>query len=212
MVLGGVCLLNFLKNYSFLFTTIVSATIAITLYFKNKKKKQLSFDLDSWDTIVTKLNHDIKIFYKDNTEITDDLNMILIKFRNTGNEPIKKDDFENDLFLKLLDSKVFDVSVTATKPEGLIIETYKDESESRIGIKPLLLNPKDEFTVKILTSKLIPTFTINTRIIGGSIVEYKKVQKSFWKISGTIFEGIMYALGGLIFVLLIVRWIMSIFR
>lgn len=50
----------------------------------------LSFDLDSWDTIVTKLKHDIKIFYKDNTEITEDLNLVLIKFRNTGNEPIKK--------------------------------------------------------------------------------------------------------------------------
>ncbi|MEH7321075.1 hypothetical protein V7113_29830, partial [Priestia megaterium] len=69
-------MLDFLKSYSFLFTTLVSGTIAITLYFKNKKKKQLSYDLDSWDTIVTKLNHDIKIYYKDNTEITDDLSMV----------------------------------------------------------------------------------------------------------------------------------------
>lgn len=198
--------------YSFLFTTIVSATIAITLYFKNKKKKQLSFDLDSWDTIVTKLNHDIKIFYKDNTEITDDLNMILIKFRNTGNEPIKKDDFENDLFLKLLDSKVFDVSVTATKPEGLIIETYKDENESRIGIKPLLLNPKDEFTVKLLTSKLIPTFTINTRIVGGSIVEYKKTRQGLWLKLGVTSDSVKYGLMGGLILALFIKFAISLFE
>jgi len=210
LVLGGVCLLDFLKTYSFLFTTIVSATIAITLYFKNKKTKQLSFDLDSWDTIVTKLNHDIKIFYKENTEITDDLNMVLIKFRNTGNEPIKKDDFENDLFLKLLDSKVYDVSVTATKPEGLTIEAYKDESESRIGVKPLLLNPKDEFTLKLLTSTLIPTLTINTRIIGGSIVEYKKTQKRFVKITEKSHEWVLHILIVCMVIYTITRMIISI--
>ncbi|MGX9161922.1 hypothetical protein [Priestia megaterium] len=172
-------MLDFLKSYSFLFTTLVSSTIAITLYFKNKKKKQLSFDVYSWDTIVTKMNEDIKIYYKDTIEITDDLNMVMIKIRNTGNEPIKKDDFENDLFLKFTDSKVFDVSINETKPYGLDIEVYYDELESRVGIKPLLLNPKDEFNIKLLTNNLTPNFFVPTRIVGGSVVEYKKRQKRF---------------------------------
>ncbi|TPF18445.1 hypothetical protein [Priestia megaterium] len=171
-------MLDFIKSYGFLFTTLVTSTIAITIYFKNKKTKQLSWDIYSWSPIVTKLNHDIKIYYKDIKEITDDLNMVLIKFKNTGNEPIKKDDFENDLFLKLLDSKVYDVNVSETKPEGLPIEVYKDENEVVIGIKPLLLNPKDEFTIKLLTDKLIPEFMISTRIVGGSIVEYSKTRKN----------------------------------
>ena len=157
--------------------------------------------------VVNKINHDIKIFLKEK-EIKENLNMVLIRVANIGNEPIKKDDF-NHLFrleFSCLDSsklpKIFDASVKETKPDSMraeinvvpypevkvLTESIHEQEfvktlvshhmpETQVRIEPILLNPKDEFTLSLLMTDF-DFISTPTRIVGGDIIKENKEFRS----------------------------------
>ncbi|MEY8742782.1 hypothetical protein AB9M62_25295 [Bacillales bacterium AN1005] len=177
-------MLEFLKEYGVIVTIIgiiTSSTIAIVLYFKNKKRKILAYELAFTRPVVENLTDDIRIHYKDGTEITDTLSLVVLKFINVGNEPIKRDDFdEKGVFLNFSKSNttstIYDINVGTTKPANLKPEVFNDNFGEKVGFKPLLLNPKDEFYLDILMTKF-DDLIVDARIVGGTLEIYKNKQK-----------------------------------
>lgn len=172
--------MEFLKQYVVtILGIIISATIAITIYLKNKKRKELGYKITSYKPIVGKLNKDIKIFYKEENEITDTLHTVTVTFTNIGNEPIKREDFDKSvkIILKKDDSLgepvVYDVSVDEKKPKDIEVEVYNNKFGEEVGFLPLLLNPKEEFSLNILTTNF-SGLELSSRIVGCSIIDIDK--------------------------------------
>lgn len=192
-------MIDFLKQYSItIFGILLSASLSTLFFFKNKKKKFLAYKMEFANPVVEKLNHDIKIYYKNDTEITDTLYIVSVKFINSGNEPIKRDDFEKEIVLKFSNEnntklpKVYEINVHKTKPVDLEIEIFNEDFGENTGFKPVLLNPKDEFTINLLVTDF-EDLAISGRLVGGNVDIYKRSQKEFLNNLNPYFLGILIA-------------------
>lgn len=166
---------------------MVSICLSIYFYRKNKKKKELSFQEISKTPLITQVHKSVSI-HIDDIEVKQNLNLVILKISNSGNEPIKKEDFETDISINFTrhyrNSRIYDSELYKKNPKDLRCDIYIDESSEELGIKPLLLNPKDELTIKLLVTDY-DEIEFSSRIIGGNINRINK-KTNAWK---NIFEG-----------------------
>jgi hypothetical protein len=110
--------------------------------------------------------------------------LLLVKFSNSGNQPIRSNDYERPLNLSIeAPARVLTAQVTGTNPSNLLPDLLPDgaggwssklapelalESELRIvPLKSALLNPGDSYTIKVLVSQFTPgRLKIDGRIVG----------------------------------------------
>lgn len=110
--------------------------------------------------------------------------LLLVKFTNSGNQPIRSNDYERPLSLSVEDpARVLTVQVAETNPSNLLPDLLPNgaggwcselppelalESELRtVPLKSVLLNPGDSFTIKMLVSRFTPgRLKIDGRIVG----------------------------------------------
>lgn len=157
---------------------LTTITIAITTYLKNKKRKELSYTVLSSTSLLIKdegLNNRIKITV-DGAEVKDEIYLILLKLINTGNVPIKPDDFIEDLTIES-NGSIIVAEVKETNPPNLTVKI-----DNAIGdvfgittVERLLLNPKDEITLKLLATK--NQVSLKSRIVG--VEKIAKLKKRF---------------------------------
>ncbi|EMA6342832.1 hypothetical protein ACH0R4_RS05175 [Bacillus cytotoxicus] len=193
--------IDFIKQNVFLLT-IVSICLSIYFYRKNKKKKELSYQEVSATPLITQLHNKVSI-YIDDEEIKQNLNLVILKIFNSGNEPIKKEDFETDILIDFTNhyrsSKVFDAEIYKKNPSDLQCTVYNHELGKELGIKPLLLNPKEEVIIKLLVTDY-DEIKLSSRIVGGNIVHSHKKSKT-WKEQLTV--------SNLIFILILTGFILN---
>ena len=171
--------------------------------------------------------------------------MVTVKIANTGNQPIKKDDFNSDLILKFSKQKgsfqspfVFEANINSKVPDDLDLdlEIYvpenkltnsviepdfeeisfgeykviqavgstvrkselpyfdKDiEDDATVAVKPMLLNPKEQFTLSLLVTEF-NEFKLSTRIVGGNIIRVKEPIRNKFSLLGLSTSGFMTVL------------------
>lgn len=139
---------------------VVGVLLTLTIYLSSRKKKSLGYILLS-DTSVVSINNEftekVKVTYLELPTRT--LQLVRFKIINTGNTPIRPDDFAEPL--TYIDEK----PKINKKFKGFYVVKYPETSQKditpqtihhngRIGLKPLLLNPKDWITVEILNVDL----------------------------------------------------------
>ncbi|MDA2236431.1 hypothetical protein PDM89_25900 [Bacillus cereus] len=193
--------LDFLKQNAFLLT-IVSISLSIYFYRKNKKKKELSYQEVSTAPLIKQLHNKVSV-YIDDEEIKQNLHLVILKIFNSGNEPVKKEDFETGILINFTNSyrtsKVFDVEIHKKNPSDLQCTIYNYGFGEEWEINPLLLNPKEEVLIKLLVTDY-DKITLSSRIVGGRIVHSPKKTKT-WKEQITI--------SNLIFILIFTGFILS---
>lgn len=182
--------------------TLVSIGLTIYIYLKNKKKKELSYQEVSSTPLINSLHNKVKI-HVDDQEIQEKLYLVVLKIFNSGNEPIKKDDFEKDSFIEFSStyrgvSKVFDAEVSSTDPSDIQCDLYNHDYGKELGFKPLLLNPGEGFTITMLVSKY-DKISIKGRIVGGTIIRSIKKDKRW--LFGKINSNLIFALFLIVFIL-----------
>jgi hypothetical protein len=153
--------------------SVIAIGISIYIFIHQKNKKALSYRIVT-DTELLTVNEEvkgkIKIVY-DNVPVQD-VHLIVIKIENNGNVPITSTDFEEPLtFLfgktsQILSAEVTNVFPLTLKPIISIIDSNK------IILEPILLNSKDNLTVKLLLAQFNKQITPEARIIG--VGEVKK--------------------------------------
>jgi hypothetical protein len=115
----------------------------------------------------------------DNKEIKEDINVVLLKIINSGNTPIRKEDFADEINVVL---------------EGELLQVDLDKELSifdELSVKSLLLNKGDEFTIKILSTKNEKGIKVNSRIVGiKEIVKYKQPSFTVYHLIAFILTGI----------------------
>lgn len=98
-------------------------------------------------TIDKELQGKIKVIYENNP--IEDISLLVIKFLNQGNEPIKSDDFEEPITMSF-SPNVGILSVELKQADPPTINVKLTQEKDRIIIEPLLLNRGDSITIKVL--------------------------------------------------------------
>ncbi|MFC1620249.1 hypothetical protein ACFL45_09915 [Candidatus Neomarinimicrobiota bacterium] len=88
--------------------------------------------------------------------------MVLLKIKNTGNTPIPVEDFETNIIISTGGIDVLDVALMDKIPDDLNPEIHPRKND--IVISPLLLNPNDEFRLKILLLQPPAKLIVRSRI------------------------------------------------
>jgi len=93
------------------------------------------------------------------------LSSLLIRIVNTGKIPIDTDSFDTDLWIPFGENaKVLHFNVTNRSPDNLVPDAVFDEGN--LVIKPLFLNPGDEFTVNLFVAGEYETPILEGKIGG----------------------------------------------
>ena len=174
---------------------LLAITITLIIFFLQRKKKKISYEVSKFPLLSFReeLEGKFKIYYEDN--IVKNVLSIVIKFYNTGNQPISSNDFERNLSIEFeKKAKILSSSICHTEPENLSAKMNIDNN--RIVFDPLLLNPKDCFTVRSLVTESEGKFSLDYRIIGlNKIIEGSPTQTSSFVF---LLIGFLFSISGMI--------------
>lgn len=139
--------------------TILTLLVAIYVYFKQKRKRNLDYKILSKSSLLEigeEIQEDVVILYKNNP--IEQVNLIEVEIKNSGNEIIEEKNFVDPIQLNFgIDSEILTYNIINKNPSNMKIhyEINKDASNyEKLFIKPRLMNSKDKFTVKLLVSKM----------------------------------------------------------
>jgi len=91
--------------------------------------------------------------------------LTVLTLSNNGTTPVRSDDFEGDFEILIgNEANIIRTSVAKTTPEWLNPIVYLENS--RIHIKPILLNPEDSITLNILSNGIPESISSRIRIAG----------------------------------------------
>lgn len=173
-------LMKFLKDPIWQFVGVVVGVIAIIVtlfvYFDERPYKKLKVEILSNNPLIsinTDIAKEIQILYKDSP--VQSLSLILLRFENTGTEPIRENDFSEPIQILLSqNAEIGEVSIQETRPNGIQL-TPTIIANNQIRLAKVLLNPGDQVVIKILAINNDGTLNINARIAGISVIEIQSV-------------------------------------
>ena len=146
----------------------VVAMIAIAIVRRTRKVVSCLVHRVSVLTIEEQTGRNVRVLYE-RTEVRS-LDRVRIRFRNSGNRAIAPSDFVRAITIKVPPpGKVLSATVTRQKPDD-VSEGIVHTSPQRVTVNPLLMNPKDEFSIDTLIGDLEKSASISGRIIAGKIV------------------------------------------
>ena len=159
---------------------IAAITVPLIIYFLQKSKKRLAYEIVSNTQLVgvkSEVQNKIKIYYEN--KLVENVNLLLIRIINNGNQSISIGDFAKRIDINLGNNlNILTCEILRQYPDNLDINVIK--MVDSIEIEPLLLNPKDNFTIKILLSDYKENFEVSARIEGISKIEvYEEPQPLF---------------------------------
>ena len=146
--------------------TILGIVVSVTIYRLNKKKKELSYEIVRNNRLF-QLNKELKgrVEIKLDGKVVQNLFLAIIDIANTGNEPIKKEDFDKPLTLKFGDeSQIISARVLGTKPDDLGVQLAINTAE--VVLDPLLLNSGDGISLEVIMTAAAIRITHSARIVG----------------------------------------------
>lgn len=149
---------------------LIALIVPVLLFIKGKNRKELSYEIISNTPLITsdeEIRKKFKIVFEDE-EIKEDVSLVLVRIVNTGNVSIKKEEFIEDIVIggdrKF---KVFTADLKETSPSNIRVEINNNAGNmGLIFISPLLLNPKDEMTLKLLIASYENELKVSSRIVG----------------------------------------------
>lgn len=175
---------------------LISTTLAIYFYLRQRGKKKLSYEIITSQSLLTvdeALSGDIKILYKEE-EITD-VHLLTIKVVNDGNVPILKEDFNRALAFRFGDTtKVLTYEILSKTPEYLPATLRLSHGDRGIVLNPLLLNPKDALHLKFLLSKYQNELSPSARIVG--VNQIAEVTPSVWQRTSSVLAYLVIGAAG----------------
>jgi hypothetical protein len=147
---------------------LIAVVISIYVYVKQRGTKHILCEVVSNSSVVDiskAIKPDIQIFYKG--KLTSDLRLIIIKLQNTGTLPISSKDYEESIQIYLgEDADILDVELVEFSPKSLTPQFTNNVNT--LTLKPLLLNPRDMFVLKVIARKASETIEVKARVLGVS--------------------------------------------
>ncbi|ABX04006.1 hypothetical protein Haur_1361 [Herpetosiphon aurantiacus DSM 785] len=150
----------------------------------DKDVKSLSYAIISSSQIVSineEAKEKIQITF-DGTPV-EDVRLILLEITNDGDIPIIKSDYEMPITIEIDNQEqILSANIVDVSPENLTIPL--SVTNKRITLDPVLLNPEDKITIKILINNQ-SNINISSRIIGINNIKDTTIPKK--SISSVVF-------------------------
>jgi hypothetical protein len=157
--------------------TFIGICVSIILWNLNQKRKALSFAI-LWNRPLLNLKgvarEQMDIFFKGKQVSEADL--IVVRVFNSGHLPINTGDYQTALALELEPgATILDATVIETLPANLEerLKIKSDESpliesieESKIFLRPILLNEGDSFTLQMLVLNAYGKIKVTGHVLG----------------------------------------------
>jgi hypothetical protein len=178
-----------------IFLAVLTIAVPIAFYFGTRPVKRLRVEILSNSPLVsvnTAMAKEMQILYKGKP--VQALSLILLKFANVGNEPIKESDYSEPIRILMSQSAgVGEVSVQESRPDGIrLIPTVIASNE--VELARVLFNPGDQAVLKILALNNDSTLKITARIVGISTLDIQSVLARNDTMSGRFADFIPYLL------------------
>ncbi len=175
--------------------TVLGIIVTLLIARKQRNRKEISYEIVS-DTPIANINKEVK----DRVEIqfdgktVRDLSLVILRVSNTGNRAVTPSDFGKPIRFEFDGRTVKDANVlSASSTEVLGEEEMKPllaPEQNAIILNPLLLNPKDLVTIKVLVDGLKGTIKGTSRIAEGTLTvlntkkqpKYKRFIRKFFEI------------------------------
>lgn len=171
--------------------------VSIFLYLKQRTRKALSYEMKVTElvNVHNEVRDQFRVFF--GKEQVANACLLQLRLENTGNVPIPEADFERPLEIALAkDGSPLTVEVPSAEPPGL--EPTAEIVDHAVRVHPLLLNPGDNLTVKVITRNF-SEFALRYRIVGISRLTDARDQARKAEKRRALLFGILGALvGGLI--------------
>jgi hypothetical protein len=146
--------------------TLVALTATIIIYWLQRQRKAISYEVVSKNQLLTvreELEGKLQVLYEG--QPARDICLLIIKLFNSGNVAVSSTDYERQIsFNTGASSKILSAVVTDVEPQNIFVEI--DVEESRVKVRPVLLNPKDSITLKLLVSDFSGAVSPDGRVIG----------------------------------------------
>lgn len=184
---------------------VAAISITVLLFLIGRRRKGLSYMLSKTRVLGV---HEavnpsrVQILF-DGQPITD-VHLLILTINNSGNEPIRADDFERAFRFSWAEpARILTAEVVEVNPESLH-PTIKAGS-SEIVLDPLLLNPGDWLRVKTLINQ-VSKLSVDARIVG--VKRISRTIESGKETFGIVRRLLWVAALGVVFliVMLVVEW------
>ena len=168
-------ILDFFRDplWQFIAVLISILALGVSLWqaYNQSHSKKLAYEIESLKRIIS---HPTEIGLGSLVSFrgipVSDIDLLSVRIVNAGGEPIHADDFTTPLELHFEPpTQLLSVAVSRTRPNDLVPSLTREELA--IGLSPLLLNPGDEISLRILVSKFTRTLTVSGRIVGVSQID-----------------------------------------
>jgi hypothetical protein len=130
-------------------SVVVAIVIALIGWYIQRRRKALSYEVVAKYPLVFVSDSDKGVEISYDGMVVVNPTILILRVRNSGNEPIRAGDFERRIQFSFGDaSEIISASATDVSPSSL--EVQLDVSERSVAVAPLLLNAGDAFSIKIL--------------------------------------------------------------
>ena len=159
---------------------VISATIAITIFRLNRKRKSIVYDFLSMTRVVSvqeEMAGRVQVLV-DHVPVQD-VGIVQIRLTNTGTEPIKASEFVRPItFTVNAPSRIIEASISEKEPASIDAELATDDL--RLTLRPTLLNSKDSVVLKLLVSDFDGRISVDSRIEGTELKQQARLADSKW--------------------------------
>jgi hypothetical protein len=160
---------------------IVSLIVTGVVYWLQQPYKELSYDIISSTplfSIMEEAQGKVEVLF-DGDPVTDAY-LLIIKLHNSGNKAIISSDYESPIQLNF-NEEVSILSAEVIDDTEYSITTTLQVVQNRIKLKPILINPKESVTIKVIASNY-KELNITARITNINKIEYKSTSRERGKI------------------------------
>lgn len=145
---------------------VLSVMATFMVYRLQRQRRSLSYlEVSKNDLLTSWEEHDDRLQILYEGQPMKDIVLLVLRISNDGNTPIAASEFERPLAICVAEpARVLNAAVLIRRPKQLAI-TFS-EAAGKLIIDPVLLNPGDTFTFKVLLADSRGHYAVDARVLG----------------------------------------------
>lgn len=142
---------------------LFAIAVSAFLWWRGRERKALAYEVTVTQLVRPEARDRIDIVYEGIS--VEDPHLLEVAIANSGNAPLRREDYEGRLKLKFdSEPRLLSVDLIAVEPKELPVHLVVDDRS--LEVEPLLLNPRDGFSLQVLIGDAPKGVRLQGRIAG----------------------------------------------
>lgn len=163
------------------FFTIFAIVVSFVIYRWQRQRRALTYHVKSaYPLLKTAEELQGRLSVQVDGITVRNIDVMFLEVQNSGNHPISRTDFDVPFAIAFESpARIISAVVDAEEPENLGVSL--DVKEKKVTLQPILLNPGDKFTLKLLLSSDSKKFVVLGRVVGvREIIKSRQRESYAW--------------------------------